>query len=311
MDLRPQGPEIIRTWLFSSVVRAHAEHGALPWRDAAINGWVLDPDRKKMSKSKGNVVTPLPLLEEHGSDAIRYWACSGRPGTDTAVDFGQMKIGRRLATKVLNASKFVLGFPAAHGEVTEATDLAMLAQLAEVVESVTTAFDTYDYARALERTETFFWTFCDDYIELVKGRAYDEGEVSARVALRTALSTLLRLFAPVLPFATEEVWSWWQEGSVHRAPWPTATDVRAELRGQGRPEVLTVAGEVLTQIRKAKSSAQVSMKTEVARLLVRDSSERLELVRLGLGDLVNAGVVTGEVVLEVGEPLVDVELDRA
>jgi valyl-tRNA synthetase len=308
-DLRPQAHEIIRTWLFATVVRAHHEHGSLPWTDAQISGWVLDPDRKKMAKSKGNVVTPVEHLERHGSDAVRYWSASARPGTDTAFDENQIKVGRRLATKVLNASKFALGFPEASGAVTEPLDQALLAGLAQVVEEATAAFEAYDPSRALERTETFFWSFCDDYIELVKGRAYDDGEVSARVALRTALSTLLRLFAPVLPFATEEVWSWWQEGSVHRAPWPSAADLKAELKGQGQPEVLTVAGEVLGQIRKAKSSAQVSMKTEVARLLVRDSSERLELVRLGLGDLVNAGVVTGEVVLEVGEPLVDVELD--
>src|SRR4051794_37660987 len=201
MDLRPQGPEIIRTWLFATVVRAHLEHGVLPWRDAAINGWVLDPDRKKMSKSKGNVVTPLPLLEEYGSDAVRYWACSGRPGTDTAVDFGQMKVGRKLATKLLNASKFVLGFPSAPaGEVTDALDLAMLEGLAQLVAACTEAFDGHDYARALERTEAFFWTFCDDYIELVKARAYSTGPAadSANRALRIALDVLLRLFAPFL-----------------------------------------------------------------------------------------------------------------
>jgi valyl-tRNA synthetase len=305
-DLRPQAHEIIRTWLFSTVVRAHHESGTLPWTDAQISGWVLDPDRKKMAKSKGNVVTPVEHLDKNGSDAVRYWAASARPGTDTAFDENQIKVGRRLATKLLNASKFALGFPAGEGEVTEPLDKALLTGLAQVVEETTAAFQSYDPSRALERTETFFWTFCDDYIELVKGRAYDEGQpaVSARVALRMALSTLLRLFAPVLPFATEEVWSWWQEGSVHRAPWPTADDLKAD----GDPALLAVAGEVLAQVRKAKSGAQVSMKTAVSRLVVTDVAERIDLVRQAQVDLVNAGVVTGEVVLETGEPAVEATL---
>ena len=213
------------------------------------------------------------------------------------------------AIKVLNASKFTLGFPSADGEVTEPLDKALLTALAQVVEEATAAFEAYDSSRALERTETFFWTFCDDYIELVKGRAYGDGQaaVSASVALRTALSVLLRLFAPVLPFATEEVWSWWQEGSVHTAPWPTADDLKAD----GDPALLAAAGEVLAQVRKAKSSAQVSMKTEVSLLVVRDTQHRLELIQDAEVDLVNAGVVTGDLVLEVGEPAVEATLAEA
>jgi valyl-tRNA synthetase len=269
---------------------------------------VLDPDRKKMSKSKGNVVTPLPLLQEYGSDAIRYWACSGRPGTDTAVDFGQMKVGRRLAMKLLNASRFVLGFPeAADGEVTEAVDRAMLQALAEVVSTVGEAFESYDYARALERAEAFFWTFCDDYIELVKARAYSEGPAadSANRALRVALDVQLRLFAPFLAFAAEEVWSWWRTGSVHRAAWPVAQPTG------GDPAVLAVAGEVLAHVRKAKSTAKVTMKTPVTALVVTDSPERLALVSLAQADLSNAGLVSEIVLVEAAagaEPSVEVTL---
>ncbi len=215
MDLRPQGPEIIRTWLFDTVVRSHFEHGQLPWRDTTINGWILDPDRKKMSKSKGNVITPVAVLEQFGSDAVRYWAVSARPGVDTAFDEGQMKIGRRLAIKILNASKFALGVVGddvpSVDVVAASLDRSMLATLAALVTHATSSFGNYDYSRALDSTERFFWSFCDDYLELVKGRAY-AGSDSARATLAVALDTLLRLFAPHMPFVTEEVWSWWRGG---------------------------------------------------------------------------------------------------
>ena len=263
MDLRPQGPEIIRTWLFATLLRSHLEHHALPWNHATINGWILDPDRKKMSKSKGNVVTPMAMLEEFGSDAVRYWACNGRPGTDTALDTGVMKIGRRLAIKVLNASKFALGrlgdgpVPGTDA-VREPLDAALLAQLAALVEAATGAHDGFDYARALEATETFFWSFCDDYVELVKTRAYGEGDPtgtdSARATLAVALSVLHRLFAPFLPFVTEEVWSWWQEGSVHVAPWPDTAELGTHAGGD--TTVLSVAAEVLGAVPTREDHAQ-------------------------------------------------------
>ncbi|WP_345560024.1 valine--tRNA ligase [Nonomuraea rosea] len=301
-DLRPQAHEIIRTWLFSSVVRSHYEFGGLPWSDVAISGWILDPDRKKMSKSKGNVVTPLDLLKQHGSDAVRYWAASGRYGVDTTFDPGQLKIGRRLAIKILNASKFVLGLAEPEGAVTEPLDLSMLAALADVVSEAGEAFAAYDHTRALEAVERFFWAFCDDYLELVKARAYESGAgaASAHAALRQALDVLLRLFAPFLPFVTEEVWSWWREGSVHRAPWP------AVERGAGDPAVLAVASEVLGQVRKAKSEAKLSMRAEISRLGV--SGPEAGLVRQAQDDLCAAGNVE-EFVLDEGDALrVEVQL---
>ncbi|HYI62497.1 MAG TPA: valine--tRNA ligase [Acidimicrobiales bacterium] len=295
MDLRPQAHDIIRTWLFSTVVRAHFETDTPPWRNAALSGWILDPDRKKMSKSKGNVVVPLDLLQQHGSDAVRYWSASGRPGTDTAFDPGQMKVGRRLAIKILNASRFALNLgPAPDGATpTEALDRSVLAALADLVDEATRAFDGYDYARALQRTETFFWSFCDDYLELVKTRAYgedpdDAGAASARATLELALSVLLRLFAPVLPYATEEVWSWWQEGSVHRAPWPEAAPLRAAA-GPADPLVLEVAGAVLGEVRKAKSDAKRSMRAEVATVEVVDDPARLAALEAAAHDVRDAG----------------------
>ncbi len=308
-DLRPQAHEIIRTWLFSTVVRSHLEHGCLPWTDAAISGWVLDPDRKKMSKSKGNVVTPIGLLRRYGSDAVRYWAAAGRPGTDTAFDEGQMKVGRRLAIKVLNASRFVLSLPVPDGEVTQPADASLLARLADLIAEATTAFEGYDYARALERTESFFWSFCDDYVELVKNRAYTAGAggASANRALRLALSSLLRLFAPFLPFVTEEVWSWWQPGSVHRAPWPDPAEVRvASSAADGM--VLDVAAAVLGEVRKAKSEAKLSQRAQVERVVVRDDTGRLHALRAAEADLREAGSIADLVLEEAAEPSVDVRL---
>ncbi len=315
MDLRPQAQDIIRTWLFSTVVRSHLEHGCLPWSNAAISGFVLDPDRKKMSKSKGNVVTPLPLLERHGADAVRYWAAHGRPGVDTAADEGQMKVGRRLAIKILNASKFVLSRlddEQPEGAASEPIDAAVLARLATVVDGATAAFENYDYTRALERTEEFFWDFCDYYVELVKGRAYgtrgEEGARSARGALSVALSTQIRLFAPFLPFVTEEVWSWWQEGSVHRSSWPSSDHLRATAGAGAAPAVTEVVSEVLSRVRKAKTEAKRSMRTPLARLHVVDSAERLRLLRAAEGDLLDAGVAPSLSTAEGDSFAVEVEL---
>ncbi len=318
MDLRPQAHDIIRTWLFSTVLRSSLEFGSLPWAHAALSGWILDPDRKKMSKSKGNVVTPMGLLEEYGSDAVRYWAAGGRPGVDTAFDRGQMKVGRRLAMKLLNASKFILGVGVPAGvpdvsAVSSPLDRALLARLADVVTRATEALEGYDYAVALEVTEQFFWFFCDDYLELVKSRAYgefdDAGRDSARATLALALRVMQRLFAPVLPFVAEEVWSWWQEGSVHRAPWPTI----AELPPQDGVEtrVLAVASDVIAGIRRAKSEQKLSIRTEVESLSVQAAPAALEALRSALGDVQAAGRVRdvelvpspdGELVTTVGGP---------
>jgi len=322
MDMRPQAHDIIRTWLFSSVLRAQLEHDSLPWTNAALSGWVLDPDRKKMSKSKGNVVTPLGLLEEHGSDGARYWAASGRPGTDTAFDPAQMKVGRRLAIKILNASKFALadsrGQTSSSGatevwprEITFAVDRAMLRNLAALVAEATRAFEEYDYARVLQRTESFFWGFCDDYLELVKGRRYGEQGAdaagSANAALTAALSVMLRLFAPFLPFVTEEVWSWWREGSIHQAAWPTVAEVDALIAvdaadaRQADQQAYQWATEVLFEVRKQRSEAKQPLKVPISRVRVTTDAEAAALMPIVEADL-RAALRVQAFETSVGEP---------
>ncbi|MCT9820128.1 valine--tRNA ligase [Microbacterium sp. W1N] len=302
-DVRPQGQDIIRTWLFSTMLRSALEDDRAPWSDAAISGFIVDPDRKKMSKSKGNVVTPADILDQHGTDAVRYWAASSRLGADAAFDPQnptQVKIGRRLAIKVLNAAKFVLSFPVPEGaRITHALDAAMLATLDQVVRDATRAFEAYDHARALEVTEAFFWTFCDDYLELVKERAYnqtDAGQASAALALRLALSTLLRLLAPVLAFAAEESWSWFEEGSVHTAPWPEPLGI------EGDPAVLARVGEALIGIRRAKTEAKASQKTPVERIVLAGPAAALDALRAAEGDLKAVGRIA-EVTYEVADQL--------
>jgi len=241
----------------------------------------------------------MDLLREYGTDAVRYWAASARLGADTAFDVAQIKIGRRLAIKMLNATRFVLGIDPAHRmaatEITEPIDRAMLSRLADVVAQCTAALAGYEHASALEQAERFFWFFCDDYLELVKARAYGEhdeqGVASARAALRLGLSVLLRLFAPMLPFVTEEAWSWWQDGSVHRSPWPDAADLR-DVAGPGDDAVLTTASAAIGAIRKAKSGAGIPMRQPVpALILTGDESTRAALAAAS-ADVRAAGQVT-------------------
>ncbi|MEX1263447.1 MAG: valine--tRNA ligase [Actinomycetota bacterium] len=295
MDLRPQAHDIIRTWFFYTVLRAHLEHDSLPWTNAAISGFVLDPDRKKMSKSKGNVVMPTEVFEKHSADAVRYWAASARLGHDAAIDEQQMKVGRRLAIKILNASRFVLSMEAAPGPITQPLDRAMLSTLAGVIDDATVAFDAYEHSKALAAIETFFWGFTDDYLELVKQRAYGaagpEAAGSAVGALRAALDLLLRSFAPFLPYVTEEVWSWWREGSVHRAAWPASTEASDAAGPDRDPGVYEVAAAVLSAVRKEKALAKVSLKTPVDSVTVHDTQDRLRLLSRASADLREAGSI--------------------
>jgi valyl-tRNA synthetase len=313
MDVRPQAHDIIRTWLFSTVLRSHFEFGSLPWAHAAISGWVLDPDRKKMSKSKGNVVTPMALLEEHGADGVRYWAASARPGTDTAFDPAQMKVGRRLAIKLLNAAKFVLARSEPRGAITHPLDVGVLTNLASLVADATARLERdYDYAWVLQHTETFFWDFCDNYLELVKSRRYgDFGEAaagSANAAMLIVLGVLQRMLAPYLPFVTDEVWSWWQEGSIHSAEWPTEAGV-LEAIGIGNPDALALyvrTTEVLASIRKRKSEQGLSAGAQLDRVVIRNNEDLQQRLNPVLSDL--RAAVRADAVEFMDDTVFDVEI---
>lgn len=298
MDIAPQAHDIIRTWLFSRVVRSHLEERKLPWKRATISGFVVDPDRKKMSKSKGNAVVPTDILDRFGADAVRWRAAMARPGTDSPFDESQMKVGRRLAMKILNASRFVLAnsAPTSPDAISNPADTAMLAGLRQVVARAGAAMADFQYTDALETTESFFWSFCDDYVELVKERSYrpagDPDGDSARAALQLALNIQLRLFAPFMPFVTEEVWSWWQHGSVHLSPWPGVEEIGVS----GDEALLADIAQVLVAIRGAKSSAKVSMKTEVTQVTISGPAEVIARLRQTEGDLVAVGRITGEII---------------
>ncbi|MEN8163225.1 MAG: class I tRNA ligase family protein, partial [Acidobacteriota bacterium] len=312
MDVRPQSHEIIRTWAFYTIVKAWMHSDEVPWHHVVISGWILDPDRKKMSKSKGNVVTPENLLDEWTSDGVRYWAARSRLGTDTAYDPSVFKVGKRLVNKVFNASRFVLmQLESGGGElpgiehITEPLDLALVDRLRTTVTQATTAFEAFDYATALQAAEDDFWKFCDHYLELVKLRSYSEEDTaerrSAMAALTWGLRTFLKLLAPFLPYVTEEVWSWafaskeGRDRSVHTSAWPTVEEVAAV----DRPEydgVFEAAVEMLATIRGTKTKAQKSLRWPVARLEITGPEADRNALQVALEDVLRAGHVDPEAV---------------
>jgi valyl-tRNA synthetase len=297
--VRPQAHDIIRTWAFYTIAKAHLHEASVPWHHAAISGWILDPERKKMSKSKGNVVTPIPLIEQYTADGVRYWAGSARLGVDTALDESVYKVGKRLATKIWNAGKFVLGQTGGVHPITSELDRAFAGELRSLVAHVSAAFEAFDQAQALQETEGFFWTrFTDTYLELAKARARGEaagGEAargSAVATLRLGLSVLLRLFAPTLPYVTEEVWSWafaaeTGHASIHRAPWPTSEELDA-VAPPAEPESFAVAVAAFAALNKAKADAEVSAGREITELRLAASGKTLAKLGPVLGDVLAA-----------------------
>jgi valyl-tRNA synthetase len=260
--MRAQSHEIIRTWAFYTIAKALLHDDTVPWQHAVISGWILDPDRKKMAKTRGNVVTPAHYLDRYSPDAVRYWAASARLGVDTAFSEDAFKVGRRLVRKIFNASRFVLSQTAEVHPIAHELDRAFIAQLRTLVTLATADFDAFRYADALARTEQVFWShFTDAYLELVKGRARgDHGTPadrgSAVHALRLALSVFLRLFAPVVPYVTDHVWRRFAPGSIHRAPWPEPGELAIDAAD---PASFGIAEAALMAINKAKSERQASV----------------------------------------------------
>ena len=302
MDIRPQSHEIIRTWAFYTIVKAYLHENEIPWRNVVISGWILDPGRKKMSKSQGNVVTPEPLLEEYGADSVRYWAARARLGVDTAYDEQVFKVGKKLVTKLFNASKFAIGrfsgIDAAEltlDKITAETDRAAVAELRPLITRATKSFEAFDYAQALSLIEEFFWrTFCDNYLELAKPRTYDEelteGRLSACATLRLLHRALLRMLAPFIPYITEEVWSWVYRGdadmhaSVHRSPWPTLAEFEA-IPAPIHEQSYNATIAVIAAVRKAKADANAIMAAPVAKVSILAEAATLEALKPLLGDI--------------------------
>ena len=314
MDLRPQSHEIIRTWAFYTIVKALLHENAVPWRHAAISGWVLDPDRKKMSKSKGNVLTPMHLLDEYGADAVRYWSLSAKLGVDTVFDEKVLKVGRRLSTKLFNVAKFVLTQSGPDTPISRDLDLSFLTRLRETAEQASAALEAYEYSGALDVVERFFWNgFTDTYVELVKARARSEsdpeGRGSAVAALQLALKVFLRLFAPYLPYITEEAWSWGFAGaegarSIHRAPWPGPADFASVPAAEGGGATFAAAVGFLEAVHRAKSQAGASVGRHLARLCVAANPATLRLFEGVKADAVSAARVE-DVTVEGRDGLAD------
>ncbi len=334
MDIRPQAHDIIRTWAFYTIVKAYLHEGEIPWKNIVLSGWILDPDRKKMSKSKGNVVTPEPLVETHSADSLRYWAARARLGVDTAYDEQVFKVGKRLVTKLFNAGKFVIGrFSEIDAgmltpdKIIHQTDRAVVAELRPLIARSTAALNDYDYAQALSLIEDFFWrVFCDNYLELAKPRTYDETltpeRLSACATLKLVHRALLRMFAPFVPYITEEVWSWTYASdddmhlSVHRSPWPTIEEL-ASIPEPELESVYAAAVEVIESVRRAKADANMSMAAPVDRVDIEaepsvlkalhstkdDIMRMLKIESLGLNEgKTENGLVKVNVVLSTEKP---------
>ena len=320
-DLRPQAHEIIRTWAFYTLVQSHFHEDSPPWKEIAISGWVVDPQRSKMSKSKGNIVTPEKLMDAYSADALRYWAGRAGLGQDTVYDEQVFKTGQRLVTKIFNAARFVFlqteQVSVSHllkGDlkgITEAIDGAWMMFMGETYKKVSEFLENFKYDSALRLVEKTFWSFCDNYIELVKARTYqlkgEPGGISGALTLDCSLYLFLKMFAPFLPYITEEVWSWRYKGesdSIHLSPWEKGSSLtdqvslpfiqkkdlkKTEDTIQQSEEFLGVVFSILEQVRNQKASQRKSLSSPVENLILKGNFQQIEWFHFCKEDILRAG----------------------
>ena len=290
-DLRPQAHEIIRTWAFGTILKAHLHENKLPWKNIMISGWCLAEDKSKMSKSKGNAVTPEKMLQDYGADVIRYWASNARLGADTAFSQDVINNGKRLVNKLWNCAKFVElhinNLAQTNISIEEllskeiiccSSDKAIINKISIVRNKVSEYFEQYEYSLARETIEQFFWQdFCDNYIEIVKGRIYNNNNIditwqeSAQHTIKFCFEIILKLFAPFLPYICEELYQnmFDTKSSIHaRYSWPSVIINKASDEDILQYESII---EILNEVRKAKSEKNLSMKTPINSLLINFS----------------------------------------
>jgi valyl-tRNA synthetase len=334
-DLRPQAHEIIRTWAFYTIVKAHLHEDSIPWKNLMISGWCLAEDKSKMSKSKGNVVTPNEIIAENSADVVRYWASTSRLGADTAFSKDVLKIGRKLSTKLWNATKFAAIFlplidkdptsakdDIAKGIITEPLDKWAISRLAKTIEQATKEFENYEYSTARMIIEDFFWNvFCDNYLEAVKGRYYDESpenkkkRFSAIHTIYHCLDGILRLFAPIMPHVTEELYSHIFEEKISRTKnnsihsmgfWPSASDYVVDEDAEECGDLLV---GILNLVRMLKTKDNVSIKHPIVLTIRCDSKTKNEINTKIFADLKNVTSAT-EIEFEDSKDLgVDIKLN--
>ena len=298
MTMRPQAFEIIRTWLFYTIVKAHFHADSLPWTTAMISGWGLDKQGKKMSKRLGNLVDPYKVIERYSADALRYWTATPNLGHDLRYDERDVAGGKRIVTKLWNSTKFMKMNLGDHRPGLEGADYRptpidrwVLSKLHGAIRQATCDFERYEYAHALRAAERFFWeVLCDNYLEIIKDRFWSpedyapEATAAARETLYRCSWDVLRLFAPFLPYITEElfqrVFRPFEGGvSIHTAPWPESDASRIDPAVEGQGDLLLI---VVDGIRKFKTSLQIHQGRKLTRLAITCPGEvRASLEALG------------------------------